>query len=503
MSDSPSLKRPRLVAPGPESGAGDGGQGAGVVTAQLRLKRGMGKRPYWWAEFKADKTKYVTNVPGISWQSQDSLWRVYVTDVNGSFVSLGRFDTFSQACDARARGAAIEKQVRRSEWRFRYDEAKKMVKSKGGELLVTPQEWIERCNRTYKPRIKCLRCKNVTSSASINNMHRGTGIGCATCVPALNRWSRRYDEVVSMIAHARGRLDCSRVAWSSECTGWDYKPLITCLACGTQIQTTTLNSLQQGNGIGCTICVSRLHLWRDRYEEALAMYAAAGHKLLVSENEWTQKCHGIRYKPRIQCGRCGDVVTSTDITNYCGGKGLNCGGCRHKTETKLFDWFLKSATHVQAQSLKFRRQCNAHYLTFDFFSPSECWIVELDGNIQGGHFDDTLGNDTPVRDLEKEQWARANGYQLIRVLQEDVWRDRLGWDNYLTTQIAEWNRRRLAGEAPRKAITPQAPEYLGGVYARLRAVQDTGPQCNGDGVCGFCDAPLGGLSMCLACGTCV
>ena len=135
--------------------------------------------------------------------------------------------------------------------------------------------------------------------------------------------------------------------------------------------------------------------------------------------------------------------------------------------------------------------------------PSERAIIELDGNIAGGHFDDTPGNDCPVRDLEKEEWALAHGWQVIRVLQEDVWRDRNGWDNYLHTELARWAARRAAGQLPGKAITPQAPEYLGGVYKRLRSIVDTGPQGDDDraDVCDFCSTPLGGLDVCMSCGT--
>mgnify|MGYP001313008313 CR=1 FL=1 len=163
------------------------------------------------------------------------------------------------------------------------------------------------------------------------------------------------------------------------------------------------------------------------------------------------------------------------------------------------NWLQKHYTDVQTQHPKCKRLSTGHTMFFDFSVASERWIIELDGNIPNGHFDPAQGNDCPERDFEKEQWALQHGWQVIRVLQEDVWYDRNGWDNYLTTQIAEWNRRRLAGEAPRKAITPQAPEYLGGVYHDLRRDTDTGPQFN-DNICGLCSMPLCGERECLRCG---
>jgi very-short-patch-repair endonuclease len=163
------------------------------------------------------------------------------------------------------------------------------------------------------------------------------------------------------------------------------------------------------------------------------------------------------------------------------------------------EWLRLRYANVNAQHPKFRRLSNGYFLTFDFAVSSEHWIIELDGDIPNGHFDPAPSNECPVRDIEKEQWALQHGWQVIRVLQEDVWYDRNGWDNYLTTQIAEWNRRRLAGEAPRKAITPQAPAYLGGVYYDLRRVVDTAPLFNDD-ICGLCGVPLCGERECLRCG---
>ena len=89
---------------------------------------------------------------------------------------------------------------------------------------------------------------------------------------------------------------------------------------------------------------------------------------------------------------------------------------------------------------------------------------------------------------------------MIRCLQEDVWSDKNGWSNYLTTELAKWKARREAGSSAGKAITPQAPEYLGGVYKRLRSTVDTGPQPDDSG-CNFCGAVLGGGDVCMNCGT--
>ena len=207
-------------------------------------------------------------------------------------------------------------------------------------------------------------------------------------------------------------------------------------------------------------------LWSGRYDEAVALIAAKNGKLLVSREEWPTKCTNSRYTPPIECLGCGDTVTSTTLHALQAGQGFGCVGCKNKTEGVLLRWLQARYPDVQTQQPRFKRKSTTGTLRFDFSLPTERWIVELDGNISGGHFDDTPGNDTPVRDLEKEEWARPKGWQVIRVLQEDVWHGKNGWDNFLSTELAHWKTRRDAGEGPRRAITPQAPEYLVGGAAK-------------------------------------
>ena len=60
-------------------------------------------------------------------------------------------------------------------------------------------------------------------------------------------------------------------------------------------------------------------------------------------------------------------------------------------------------------------------------------------------------------------WAKV-----FRVLQEDVYHDRNGWQNWLATKLASWAKKRSRGEPAGIAIVPNDQLYLGGVYARLR-----------------------------------
>jgi very-short-patch-repair endonuclease len=64
-------------------------------------------------------------------------------------------------------------------------------------------------------------------------------------------------------------------------------------------------------------------------------------------------------------------------------------------------------------------------------------IIELDGEQ---HFRQVgkwkSPEETQKRDLYKEKCATENSYHVIRLLQEDVWRDKYDWKNTLIETIA-------------------------------------------------------------------
>ena len=149
---------------------------------------------------------------------------------------------------------------------------------------------------------------------------------------------------------------------------------------------------------------------------------------------------------------------------------FGCPKCRHKTESKLVEWLRKQHIGWRHNAHKLKNPETDGTMSVDFDHPELLVAIELDGDIAGGHFDDDPANECPLRDLEKEQQLLAKGYQVLRVLQEDVWRDKNGWENWLLGEMARWADRRAAGLPAEAARHPDAPEYLGGVYARLRAV---------------------------------
>ena len=62
---------------------------------------------------------------------------------------------------------------------------------------------------------------------------------------------------------------CASQEWKQKCTGKEYCPPIRCDAHPDMppVTTTCINSLQQGQGVGCPGCVAQLNPWSGRYSE--------------------------------------------------------------------------------------------------------------------------------------------------------------------------------------------------------------------------------------------
>jgi very-short-patch-repair endonuclease len=85
-----------------------------------------------------------------------------------------------------------------------------------------------------------------------------------------------------------------------------------------------------------------------------------------------------------------------------------------------------------------RSQSSNRYLPYDFCIPELRIIIELDGDQHFKKIEYWGSDPDKVRanDLYKEKCAISNGYHVIRLLQEDVWRDKYDWKTKLQETIA-------------------------------------------------------------------
>ncbi|BAU80263.1 restriction endonuclease [Tokyovirus A1] len=119
--------------------------------------------------------------------------------------------------------------------------------------------------------------------------------------------------------------------------------------------------------------------------------------------------------------------------------GYWCPVCKNKTETKLFPFFeehFEDPIHQFKVSWCKNPEKNT-FLPFDFCVSKT--IIELDGRQ---HYEQVSNWKSPEEqqksDRYKEEQAIKNGYSVLRILQEDVWKDKIDWKSLLLEHVKDY-----------------------------------------------------------------
>ncbi|AQM73115.1 endonuclease [Noumeavirus] len=123
---------------------------------------------------------------------------------------------------------------------------------------------------------------------------------------------------------------------------------------------------------------------------------------------------------------------------YSVSSGTWCSKCKNKTEAKLFS-FLEENFEDPIHQFKVswcKNPETGKFLPFDFCVSKT--IIELDG---AQHYKQVMNWQSPELiqkvDRYKEEQALKNGYSVLRILQEDVWRDKMDWKKLLLEHIKD------------------------------------------------------------------
>lgn len=112
-----------------------------------------------------------------------------------------------------------------------------------------------------------------------------------------------------------------------------------------------------------------------------------------------------------------------------------CPHCRYKTEDKLTK-ILKEYFPLLITQAKYDWCKNKKHLPFDFCLEDQKIIIECDGE---NHWKQVAKWKTPehnhIRDVYKMKCANENGYSVIRIVQEDVFKDKYNWLQELLENI--------------------------------------------------------------------
>ena len=113
-----------------------------------------------------------------------------------------------------------------------------------------------------------------------------------------------------------------------------------------------------------------------------------------------------------------------------------CPYCVNKTEGKMYEILSKRIHKTINKQSRFEWCKGKTGISLPFDFSVDNIIIELDGDQhfkQVGNWQDP--QDTYDRDIYKMKCANNNGYSMIRIYQDDVWRDRIDWYGLLINAI--------------------------------------------------------------------
>lgn len=173
-------------------------------------------------------------------------------------------------------------------------------------------------------------------------------------------------------------------------------------------------------GTGCRRC-SGIYCLEDFISESRNIH---GDLYDYSQSIYVKSIKTIK----IICKKCGMF----EQRPYSHLQGAGCNICVNKTEARLYKW-LKTIYPNTIKEFKADWCINpltGRCLRYDFMIPELMVIIELDG---GQHFKQVRNWDSPVyamkKDIFKMQKAKEKGYKIIRLLQQDVYKNNNEWLN--------------------------------------------------------------------------
>ena len=285
---------------------------------------------------------------------------------------------------------------------------------------------ISRCS-SKKFAFDCNICKH-TYSAVLNNIYNGS-----TCSYCTNRKLCDDEDCTvcfekSFASHTQAKI-------------WNYKNginpryvfkgtrkvfLFDCNTCK-HVYSAKLVTICQG--AECPYCANR-RLCDDKecdmcFNKSMASQPAA--KFWLKKNKLNPrnvfKCSQKKYW--FKCGDCDNEFDASPANIY--SSNTWCPLCKNKTEKKLYNILSKtysSLIHNFRPEWSINKETE-RILPFDFAIPEYKVIIELDG---AQHFKQVFNWQSPEfnqeRDIYKMKLANLNGYSIIRVIQEEVWKNK-------------------------------------------------------------------------------
>lgn len=213
------------------------------------------------------------------------------------------------------------------------------------------------------------------------------------------------------------------------------KCIFNCLKCNHEYET-TIHHYYNRDG-SCPYCANK-YLCQDDNCKSCFIKSFASHPLVSC---WSSKNNisprsifkGSESKGIFNCNVCNSEFESkmyNVLTGYW------CPYCKNKSEAKLLQFLNKynCKTQVRFDWCRFSKTNNI--MPFDFELMNDKILIELDGEQ---HFSQVSNWDAPEliqeKDVEKIKKCIENGYSIIHINQEEMWKDKYDWKHILQDNI--------------------------------------------------------------------
>ena len=317
------------------------------------------------------------------------------------------------------------------------------------------------------PGLQCTVCKVQSGATNLNQLQQNGGMSCFCRGHLQLKNSQYYDcmcnadlcnrlGVFAAFHSHSSRIEIPSREEFNEAVNVvpsanKAKLKLLCQKCGKCIQSTSIGHLRCN--VGCLCNKDDPRHYRHHFNKFKDNILLSNLRLHISEEEWLTECSGNTYCPPVSCilhPQYG-IMRTTAIAHMKFYKRQCCPACGHaQTEGILFKWFMKTEVIIKRQ---YKGPAKTH---FDFhlqFPDGFEILIELDGAQHFWRNARWFTYEGCKRDLLKEEWAITKGLSVVRVLQEDVWEDKLDWQGWLTKSI------KAARSGEPRVFTPDAPEY--------------------------------------------
>ncbi len=284
------------------------------------------------------------------------------------------------------------------------------------------------CNHCFEKRLKDISLTNGWCPYCANKKVCNKNLNCKIC----------YDKC--FISHPKS------IYWSSKNTVSPYevlmyshkKYLFDCNNCNHEFITSIYHITK--NNTWCNFCseVSPKQLCAKElncnicFNRSFASIDKSKYWSIKNNKEACQVFKSSGKKAWFTCDKCNNDFESKicHVTD-----GSWCPNCKYKTEDKLHAILKENYPSIKSQ-YKVDWCKDKKHLPFDFVLEDMKIIIELDGPQ---HFEQ-IGNwktleHTKTRDLYKMHCANENGFSIIRILQNDVLKDKYNWLSELCDNV--------------------------------------------------------------------